>query len=68
MVRITDFMEITLTAKDLKRIGRLNGWAPGSYEGKCGDCGGTVTGDKRSRQCFVCAVVSTKAEVINSED
>lgn len=49
-----------LTDEDFKRIGRIGRWAPGSYTGKCSDCGGEITGDKRSSQCFVCAVIAMK--------
>jgi len=68
MVKMTEHIEITLTRKDLKRIGRIGGWAPGSYEGKCHDCNGEIVGDKRSIQCFTCAVVALKAEAAQAED
>ena len=48
---------INLSPADLDRIGRIGAWAPGSYMGKCSDCGGEIMGDKRAMQCFVCAVV-----------
>lgn len=48
-------LSLTLKPEDLKRIGRIGGWAPGSYTGKCEDCGGEIIGDKRAIHCFVCA-------------
>ncbi len=39
---------MNLTSDDMKRIGRICGWAPGNYMGKCADCGGEITGDKLS--------------------
>lgn len=53
-------LPITLSPEDLNRIGRIGGWAPGSYMGKCGDCGGEITAAKRAIRCFVCAVVAAK--------
>jgi hypothetical protein len=67
MVRVTHYIDIHLGSADLKRIGRLGGWAPGSYMGKCLDCGGEIIGDKRSIQCFACAVVSMQA-LLNGRD
>jgi hypothetical protein len=55
-------VSISLTPADLDRIGRIGGWAPGSYTGKCLDCGGEITGDKRAIQCFVCAVDGLKRQ------
>lgn len=63
MARIEDHIAFSLTAAELKRIGRVCGWAPGSYMGKCGDCGGETIGDKRSVQCFACAVGSLKQQL-----
>ncbi len=60
MARITDLIAFGLSAEDLKRIGRIGGWAPGSYMGKCRTCDGEIAGDKRSTQCFVCAIVALK--------
>lgn len=59
-MRITEYMDLRLGSKDLKRIGRIAGWAPGSYMGKCCDCDGEIIGDKRSIRCFVCAVIAMK--------
>lgn len=56
-------VSINLTPADLDRIGRLGGWAPGSYMGKCLDCGGEIIGDKRASQCFVCAVEGLRRQV-----
>jgi hypothetical protein len=63
MTRVTDHIAFSLTASELKRIGRLGGWAPGSYMGKCLDCGGEIIGDKRASQCFVCAVEGLRRQV-----
>jgi len=46
---------IYLAPQDLDRIGRLAGWAPGKYTGKCGDCEKDMIADKRAIRCFVCA-------------
>jgi hypothetical protein len=37
-------------------LGRVGGWAPGNYMGKCGKCGREFEGDKRASQCLPCAV------------
>lgn len=56
-------LPVTIEHKDLERIGRIGGWAPGSYVGKCSDCGAEIIGDKRSIQCLPCAVIALKAVV-----
>lgn len=61
-MRTEDHIAFSLTATELKRIGRIGGWAPGSYMGKCG-CGAEFIGDKRAANCFVCAVESLKKQV-----
>lgn len=63
MARMTDLVSINLTVEELMRIGRLSGWAPGSYIGKCLDCDREIIGDKRASQCFVCAVISMNAAI-----
>ncbi len=37
-------------------LGRVRGWAPGSYTSKCGGCGREFEGDKRAYECLPCAV------------
>lgn len=49
-----------LPGQDLERIGRIAGWAPGTYTGKCRDCGAALIADKRASQCFACAVVAMR--------
>lgn len=63
---MSTLINITLNQEDQERIGRIGGWAPGSYIGKCQDCGGEIMGDKRSSQCFVCAVVSIRPNTIEA--
>jgi hypothetical protein len=63
MARIEDHIETTLTAKDLKRIGVVGTWAPGSYIGKCRECNGEFVGDKRALHCLPCAIVGLKATI-----
>lgn len=57
-------LSITLKPEDLKRIGRIGGWAPGSYTGRCLDCRAEIVADKRASQCFVCAVASVNTALI----
>lgn len=54
-------LSLMLKPEDLKRIGRIGGWAPGNYTGRCLDCRAEIVGDKRASQCFVCAVASINA-------
>jgi hypothetical protein len=34
----------------------IGGWAPGNYCGKCRNCGGEFTGDKRALHCQSCGI------------
>jgi len=63
MVKVTEMITFDIPAKDLKRIGIVGGWAPGSYMGKCFDCDGEITGDKRAILCLPCAVIALKASL-----
>ena len=50
-------------ARDLndmaREIGRVGGWAPGNYMGKCGECNRAfIGGDKRAIRCLPCAVAT----------
>ncbi len=36
-------------------LGRVRGWAPGNYLGKCRGCGQGFMGDKRASECLPCA-------------
>jgi hypothetical protein len=36
-------------------LGRVGGWAPGFYMGKCGGCDRGFMGDKRATKCLPCA-------------
>lgn len=47
---------LSISVEDLKLLGRLAGWAPGDYMGKCHKCGAEMVADKRAGHCFVCAV------------
>ena len=53
---------IYLAPQDLERIGRLAGWAPGKYMGKCHECGQDMIADKRAINCFICAIESLKRQ------
>jgi hypothetical protein len=54
-MRITEHIDLSLNAKDLKRIGRIGGWAPGAYMGRCLDCRAEIVAAKRATQCLPCA-------------
>lgn len=36
-------------------LGRVGGWAPGAYFGKCRKCDREFIGDKRAHECLPCA-------------
>lgn len=36
-------------------LGRVGGWAPGLYSGKCRTCDRGFFGDKRATECLPCA-------------
>lgn len=44
-------------------LGRVGGWAPGNYLGKCRSCEREFTGDKRAVECLPCATASLKTRV-----
>jgi hypothetical protein len=54
---------IYVAPQDLERIGRLAGWAPGRYTGKCSDCEKDMIADKRAIRCFVCATCFAARQV-----
>jgi len=42
----------------LQSLGRVGGWAPGYYTGRCFECKETFTGDKRASFCLPCAIAN----------
>lgn len=48
---------------DLASLGRVGGWASGSYYGKCRLCDHEFTGDKRACECLPCAVTGLQNDV-----
>ncbi len=49
----------------LQRIGRVGGWAPGPYLGKCQNCGEEFNGDKRAFECLPCAIGDLQRQIID---
>jgi len=45
-----------------ERIGRVGGYAPGNYFGKCSICEREFAGDKRAIHCLPCAIAQLVAE------
>jgi hypothetical protein len=44
-------------------LGRVRGWAPGNYLGKCRGCGQGFMGDKRASECLPCAANGLEVRV-----
>lgn len=40
----------------INSLGRVGGWAPGRYFGRCHECGDDFTGDKRAIHCLFCGI------------
>lgn len=52
----------------VKRLGRVGAWAPGSYLCKCLSCETTFEGDKRAMSCLPCAVARLDAIASKATD
>lgn len=58
---------IHISQRDLERIGRLAGWAPGNYTILCLGCRQSTSADKRAIHCLPCAIVQMKAGIDETE-
>lgn len=49
-------------------LGRVGGWAPGSYMGRCLTCERLFEGDKRATSCLPCGVANLQRIVAKATD